>query len=185
MKTLFALAALVFGLQANAMTAAEVRSEVINTVAQSVVANPGWVVGDSADYNLAGGIINGTMHMFVREQVSQGTWIEQDMDLGFLGKQKVEVLYAPDGKILELIANGQKQTPPAPGDQKIIETRKESVTVPKGTFECLYAKIQDVKNNQTSEVWINRDVPVAGMVKTMSPSQLGTITIELTGFQKN
>ncbi|MEK6555502.1 MAG: hypothetical protein AABZ31_09700, partial [Bdellovibrionota bacterium] len=84
-----------------------------------------------------------------------------------------------------LIANGQKQTPPSPEDQEIVETRNETVTVAKGTFDCIYVKIKDVKSNAITEAWINMTlIPISGMAKSIVGSQMGPITIELTAFTR-
>lgn len=141
-----------------------------------------WMVGDFADYNLDGGFITGTMHMFVREKVSQGTWIQQDLDLSLFGKQRVEVLYDSEGRILELLVNGEKQNPPDPNDMEIVETRHDTVTVPKGQFDCMWVKMHSKSQNTDSQVWVNQSVAVSGMVKSIQPNQMGEITIELTDF---
>jgi hypothetical protein len=145
-----------------------------------------WKVGDKADYKLSMGFIKGTMNTIVREEIDKGFWVNQDMDLGFMGKQKVEILFDKfTGAVLEMRVNGEKQDAPDPGDVEIIETRGEKVTVPAGTFEALYAKVKETKNNQVSEVWINPDVvPINGMIKTLSNSQMGKVTVELTAYKK-
>jgi hypothetical protein len=177
------------GLQAHAATPYQMEvTALIQSVAQPIHTLDliDWTVGDNADYTLKGGIINGTMHTNVREATAEGFWIQQDMDMGFLGKEKVEILYDKNtGAVLQLIVNDQKQTPPSSSDMKVIESRRDKVTVPKGTFDCIYAKVQDTKQNQTSEIWLNPElIPIGGMIKTLAPSQLGTITVELTNFRK-
>ncbi|MEK6555970.1 MAG: hypothetical protein AABZ31_12065, partial [Bdellovibrionota bacterium] len=94
LKSLFLVAALSLGFQANAELTS-VQLDAVQSIAQAIeVAGPDWKVGDTADYTMSGSIINGTMHMSVREKVAQGTWIVQDADLGMLGKQQVEILYS-------------------------------------------------------------------------------------------
>lgn len=181
------IATLLIGSQASANYSAEMTMEVTRSVVEQTIGlGSGWTVGDTADYSLNGGFIKGTMKIFVREEVSEGMWIQQDMDLGFMGKQKIEILYAPNGTVLAMLVNGEKQTPPDPADQEIIEMKDANVTVPKGTFDCTYVKIKDVKSGNITEAWIDltREVPVTGMIKTMAPSQIGTITVELTGYKK-
>jgi hypothetical protein len=145
-----------------------------------------WTVGDSADYTIAGGIINGTMKMFVREATAEGYWVQQDADLGFMGKQKVEILYDKNsGQVLQMIVNDKKQTPPNPGDEEVVETKHDHVTVPKGSYDCIYAKIKDKKTNDITEAWINMElIPISGMIKVITPSQIGAVTLELTDFKK-
>ncbi len=103
------------GVSANAnqslpMAVFESQAQMIQEQVQSRGLN--WKVGDTNNYNLKMGFISGTMVMKVREQVSEGFWLDQDMDLGFLGKQKIEVLIdANDGRTIRLIVNGEEQTP--------------------------------------------------------------------------
>lgn len=145
-----------------------------------------WTVGDTADYNISAGFISGTMNMLVREENDKGFWVNQDMDLGFAGKQKVEILFdKSSGAVLELRVNGEKQDTPDPGNQEIVETKGTTVTVPAGTFDCLYAKIRDLDKNEDSEAWINPDlIPIVGLLKQLAPSQMGQVKVELTGFNK-
>ena len=152
-----------------------------------VMAGFDWKVGDSADYTIAGGVINGTMHMFVREMTDKGYWMQQDADLGFIGKQKIESLIDKNtGEVLEFIVNGQKQTPPDPKDAEVVDSHKDHIRVPKGEFDCLYAKIHSKKENSDTEIWIApNSVPVGGMLKTIAATQMGPLTVELTDFKKN
>lgn len=146
-----------------------------------------WTIGDSVDYNLKGGIMNGTMHMFVREATTQGYWLQQDLKLGFLGEHKIEThIDKNTGQVLEILMDGQKQDIPEAGEQEVVDSRKENVTVPKGTFEAFWVKLLDKKANTNSEIWINPTiVPIMGMIKSIQPSQMGTVTLELTDFKRN
>ncbi|MBN8539179.1 MAG: hypothetical protein J0L82_02240 [Deltaproteobacteria bacterium] len=141
-----------------------------------------WKVGDKADYKMAGGILNGSVKSFVREDNGSEIWVQQDMDMGFLGKQKVEILFdKATGQVKKLLANGQEQSLPDTSNIEIVETKEASVTVPAGTFDAIYAKIKDKSNGQIQEAWINpQEVPINGMVKAIADSQLGKITQELT-----
>lgn len=144
-----------------------------------------WKVGDTANYSIDMGFIQGTMKSFVREAVSQGYWVEQDADLGFAGQQKIEILFSHQGQILEMRVNGQKQTPPDGSNQEIVDQKEDNITVAAGTFDCIYLKIHDKKENQDSEAWLNPlKIPVAGLIKTIAPSQFGQVTIELTSYEK-
>jgi hypothetical protein len=191
-KSLLAMAFALLSLQASANTneiAVAAADSLARSWAQNVPLNTLLLlkVGDSADYKMDGGFIQGTMHNLVREETPQGFWVQQDMDMGFLGKQKVEILFDKStAGVLELLVNGQKQTPPDPNDVEIVETKHDHITVPKGEYDCIYAKIHDKKQNQDSEAWVNpKVVPINGMLKTIAPSQLGTITMELTDFVRN
>ncbi len=189
MKSAIVTLVALFGIHAGAATPFETQ---ISALAQDV-SNPvdaaamiDWKIGDTTDYSLKGGVISGKMHVLVREDEGDGVWVQQDMDLGFMGKQKVEILYDRNtGKVLQLIVNGNKQNPPDQSEMEIVEQKNETITVPKGTFDCIYVKILNKKDKSTSEVWLNPYlVPISGMVKTVSPSQMGTITVELTNFNK-
>lgn len=198
LRTFFiAAAAMLLGLQAHAkvnqMPTAPyevaitnaVTHEMVQPMMSQMIMSGIFTVGDSADYNMNMGFITGTTHMFVRQQTSQGFWVETDINASLLGQQKVEALYSPAGKLLKLLVNGKPQTPPDPSTEKVVTMHKATVTVPKGTFVCMYIKIEDTSNNQDSEIWVNRSVPIGGMVKEVSPSQIGNVTLELTNFSKN
>ena len=145
-----------------------------------------WTVGDNAQYSIKMGFLQGTMDMKVREKVAQGYWIEQDIDLGFAGKQLVEIIIDPNtGEIIELRVNGQKQQPPDSSGQEVVEMKEDRVTVPAGTFDCVYLRVKDTSNNQESQAWLNpEEIPVMGLIKNISPSQFGDVTVELTGYEK-
>ena len=145
-----------------------------------------WKVGDTADYKLKAGFINGTVHSFVREILEAGIWMQQDMDLGFAGKQKVEILFDKlTGQVLEILANGEKQTPPSADDFEVIEFKEAQVTVPAGSFRCVYAKILNKKDNKESEAWMNpQEIPMSGTIKQTAPTQVGKMVMELTAFNK-
>ncbi len=192
-RTFFIAAALLLGMQAraNLSSAQAVSQTEVVMVGQALAQamTPQMMagifhVGDSADYNMNMSFITGKVHMFVRNQVAQGYWVETDVDAGMMGKQKVEVLYGNNGQVLQMIVNGQQQTPPSPSDEKIVAMHPATITVPKGTFQCEYIKIHDNSQNTDEEVWVSRSVPVEGMVKTVSQSQIGPVTLELTNFTK-
>src|SRR6185312_15239110 len=102
----------------------------LSSVAKPMATHGLFTVGDSATYSVnMASIINGTAHMFVRNQVSQGFWVETDMDMGMLGKQKIEVLYGNNGKVLQMLVNGQQQTPPDASQEKIVDMHKATISV--------------------------------------------------------
>lgn len=147
----------------------------------------GWKVGDENNYKLnMGGFINGTMKMFVREINGSDAWLQQDVNL-MIQKQKIEVLIDLNtGETKKVLVDGKEQQLPK-ADFEIIEQKEASVTVPAGTFKTMYIKIKDNANNgQITEQWVTpREIPVNGMAKSLSDSQLGKVTIELTSFKKN
>lgn len=142
-----------------------------------------WKVGDQADYKIAiGGFINGTSHNFVREETATSVWMQQDMDMGFMGKQKIEILMTKaTGAIEKMLVNGKEETPPDASDAEVVEMKEDKVTVAAGTFECIYAKIKSKKDGSIQEAWINpQAVPMSGMLKALADSQFGKVTQELT-----
>jgi hypothetical protein len=144
-----------------------------------------WKVGDRATYKMSGGILNGTSENFVREETATGFWMQQDLNLGFMGKQKIEVLFNKmTGQVEKIIANGQEQALPDAKDIEVVEMKESKVRVAAGEFDCIYAKVKDKKNNQVQEAWLNpQAIPMSGMIKAVSDSQLGKITQELTSFK--
>jgi hypothetical protein len=152
--------------------------------------NFNWKKGDEAKYNIRlGGFGRGTMVMSVMDIVSEGVWIQQLVDLGFLGRQDIRQLIDPQtGEVKKTIVNGQEQAPDANSEIEVIETRDENVTVPAGTFYCMYIKLK-ITNSQgvtNSENWVNpRQVPVMGLVKMVAQTQVGALNAELTSFKKN
>jgi hypothetical protein len=125
------------------------------------------------------------MHSFVREDSIDGIWIQQDLDIAGR-KQKVEILFEKaTGQVLQLLVDGQKQDMPDPADQEIIDMTEASITVPAGTFECVYVKILNKKDNKESEAWINpSEIPITGMLKQLAPGPFGQIKVELKSFLK-
>lgn len=145
-----------------------------------------WKVGDTNNYKLnMGGFLNGTMKMYIREVGADGIWMVQELDLQ-IQKQTMEVLIDPNtGEIKKMLVNGKEQSIPK-SDPQIIDQRQEKVTVPAGTYDSFWIKIQDkANNNAESEQWINsQEIPLSGMLKAIQDSQLGKVTIELTSFTK-
>lgn len=144
-------------------------------------------VGDEANYNLDMGILKGTMKTSVLSIDSEGAWIQQLVELGFAGKQDIRILMDPNtGEVKKVLVNGQEQQKPEPGNYELIENKEDTITVPAGTFVCLYIKAKDRSNNQELQQWVNlKEIPVLGMVKSIVPAQFGPVTIELTSFKRN
>jgi hypothetical protein len=178
-----------FGMSAQAAptlfeTIIEKQSLAIQTQAETQGLN--WKVGDKANYSMNMGIVKGTMEMVVREKNDEGFWLDQNMNLGFLGKQNASILIDPNtGQIKKFLVNGKEQQIPEQ-DVEVIDATEEKVTVPAGTFDVIHFRINDKKQNQEMHQWVNpKEVPVMGMVKSKSPGQFGEVTLELTSFKKN
>lgn len=180
LKSLALTAALFFGLHANANL-----PNIIDLVRIQPIDGLQFNIGDSTDYNLSG-FVSGTMHTQVREEVTEGFWVQTDLDAGFMGRQKIEVLYDRDnGQVLKLLVNGQEQEKPDPSQMKIVESKKDHIKVPKGEFDCFYVKVRDTQQNKDSEIWLAKEVPIGGMIKTVNQSPFGPMTLELTDYHKN
>ncbi len=168
-------------------------NEVVTKVASATTsdANPAdlieWKKGDTNTYSLDMGFIQGSMVQLVREISSEGIWVDQNMDLGFAGKQNASQLIDPaTGEIKKFIVNGKEQEIPKQGEQEIIEVKEEKITVPAGSFDCIYAKIKDKESGDITQAWINPEkVSVGGMLKVIQPSQYGDVTLILKSFRKN
>lgn len=144
-----------------------------------------WKVGDQASYNLTlGSFIKGSMVMGVKAVSADSVTLTQDMDLGFMGKQSCEITMNPNtGETLSFVCNGQAQDPNQGGNVELIEQKEDTITVPAGTFTCIYIKAKQEQN--IIQQWINpKQVPVMGLVKTIAPSQMGDVTIVLASFKK-
>lgn len=188
MKAMVLACSLVVGVSASANSLVDVVTRVAVDGVLSEVTAQGLNLkeGDSANYNLNMSIMKGDMVISVEKiQADGNVWVRQDVNL--MGqKQLVQILLNPNtGEILKLLVNGKEQEPPKPGNIEIVESKEDTITVPAGTFTCVYFKATDKTNNQNTEQWVNmKQVPVFGMVKSVSDSQFGPVTIELTSFKK-
>lgn len=144
-----------------------------------------WKVGDKASYKMSGGFINGTAENVVREETNNGFWMVQDMNLGAIGKQKIEILFNKNtGAVEKVLVNGKEEKLPAQGDVEIIETKEARIKVIAGEFDAIYAKVRTKSDNRTQEAWLNpQAVPMSGMLKVIAETQFGKITQELTSFK--
>jgi hypothetical protein len=165
---------------------------ILKTVQQSAMAEAqaagvNWAVGDACHYNLSmASFIQGKLDVVVREKNTEGYWLDQNVDLGFLGKQTMSVLIDPNtGTIKKVIVDGKEQAPPEQGEMEVIEVKESKVTVPAGTFDAVYFKVHDKKQNQDTEQWVNpKLIPISGMIKTIGQSQMGEVVTELASFEK-
>lgn len=158
-----------------------------NTVSQAQTAGINWAVGDACHYNLTmAAFIQGKLDILVREKTTEGYWLDQNVDLGFMGKQTMSVLIDGNtGAIKKIIVDGKEQAPPEQGEMEVIEVKESKVTVPAGTFDAVYFKVHDKKQNQDTEQWVNpKLVPISGMLKSLGQSQMGEVVTELVSFEK-
>ena len=144
-----------------------------------------WKAGDTASYKMKLGFLSGTMKMSVKSVNSEELVITQEINLAGMGGQSCDMTLDPStGETKRIVCNGQDQQVQKP-DLEVIDMKDADITVPAGKFSCMYIKIRNKADNSEIEQWANQDVPVAGMVKTIAPSQLGKMTVELSSFKKN
>jgi hypothetical protein len=143
-------------------------------------------VGDQTVYDVQMSIpIPATMSMTVEKVDANEVTISQVVDLSFQ-KQSCEITLNPNtGETKHMICDGKEQKPEDQGEIEIVDSKEDTVTVPAGTFTCLYVKANMKKTNENVEQWINpKLIPVFGMAKMVAPSQMGPVTIALKSFKK-
>ncbi len=174
---------------ANASTNLSTLAHDINTQILSDVQMQGvfnWKVGDTTTYNLDMTILQGTMTMAVKDVQPDSVTFTQVMDMGPAGKQACEMTINPNtGATKKFTCNGQDQNTDGAGQVEVVEQKEDSVTVPAGTFTCLYIKAKQKKDGGIIEQWVNpKLIPVLGMAKTIAPSQFGSVTIVLASYKR-
>ncbi len=188
-KTILATIGFVFCVSAQANTIGTTAFEIGHAVLSDVEAMGPFkfAVGDEANYKLnMGGFISGTMQMKVKAVQADEVTITQVMSLMGQNQNCEQVLNPNTGEVKKFQCNGQDQNMGDQGNIEVIETKEDTVKVPAGTFTCLYIKAKPKNSNDVVEQWINpRDIPLFGLAKTIAPSQLGKVTVELTSFKRN
>lgn len=187
-KSLFVAASLLISIQASANFDSVAFAEFVNKRVFATAEPMGlnWTVGDRANYavNIAS-FIKGTMSYSVKAINGSEATLGQDMDI--MGqKQNCEtVIDTTNGQVKSIVCNGQQQNPGDQGEIEVVDMKEAKVTVPAGTFDCLYIKAIEKKENKTIEQWANpKLIPIMGMIKAIMPSQLGAVNLELTSFKK-
>lgn len=187
-RSLLIALALTLGMTAQAKTINSVIAENFIRSLTSEVDTQGlnFKVGDQTAYSVDMSIIKGSMVMTVKSVAADEVVITQDMDLGFAGKQNCEQTINPNtGEIKKMVCNGQEQNQESPS-YEIVDTKEDTITVPAGTFTCLYIKAKNTKDDSIAEQWVSpKQIPVFGMVKMLAPSQFGQVKVELKSFKKN
>lgn len=144
-----------------------------------------WKTGDRAVYEISSGFAKGKAEQFVREESATALWTQTDVNMGFLGRQKIEIEYdRATGQIKTLWVNGRQQTPPDPTDMETIESRQERIRVPAGEFDSTFARMRSRKDGKVQEGWSNASaVPMGGMIKAKGEAPIvGAVTQELQSF---
>jgi hypothetical protein len=186
-KTLLVSLSLVASVGAQAYTMTDLAKELNSAITQNAaVRSPfSFKVGDTAAYKVDLGFFPATMTMTVADVKTDEVTINQDVDMMGQKQNCVEVLNPNTGEIKSMTCNGQAQQSGDASDIQVIEQKEDTVTVPAGTFDCLYIKATQKSSGGNIEQWINPTlIPVFGMAKSIMPSQMGQVTIELTSFKK-
>lgn len=145
-----------------------------------------WKVGDTSSYDMNAGFVKGSMVMTITSINGNEVIINQKLDLGFLGKQDCDAtIDASNGQTTKLVCNGQEQQRPDQGDIELVDMKEDKITVPAGTFDCIHIVAKNKKDNSEINQWANpKLIPVSGLIKAVTPSQLGKVTVELKSFKK-
>ncbi len=187
LKGIFASLVLAFSLSAHATTS--IVDVLVNHLTVQNEIEPlrlNWNVGDKANYNVNMGFISGTMVMSVASVTDTEIWMNQDLDLGFMGKQKVETLLDRNtGAVKKMIVNGKEEQVPSQ-DIEVVSTNQESITVPAGTFDSMHVVLREKGKTDEIHMWANPvAIPISGLLKQVAPGPMGQVTIECTSFSRN
>lgn len=160
--------------------------------AEQVLANRiNWQVGDFHDFGISlasmGELGQGHKEVTKEDTAQNAIWLVQTLDV--MGQaQKVEALISRvDGHEIKRIVNGKEEQVGKDDTQiDIIEQSESTVTVPAGTFDCMYIKAKITQKGQEPqevELYINpTDVNLDGTLKMIMQSQYGAVTLELKKF---
>jgi hypothetical protein len=145
-----------------------------------------WQVGDFQDHNVKMLFGAGTSHKEAtsEDRAQNAIWLKTTIAL--MGQNQVSeaLISRADGKVLKLIVNGEEQ---AAGEQEveIIEQAETTITVPAGTYDCMYVKAKITADGKVTDVqlWVNPiDINLDGSLKMVIGSMFGDITMELKQF---
>jgi hypothetical protein len=157
-------------------------------VAQNLI---NWQVGEYHNNTIKLSLpFPGTGRKYVAKDEPARNAFWYNNEISILGQnQKTEALMdRSNGKVLELIVNGEKQDPGSDDQQmEIIEQYETNVEVPAGKFDCMYIKAKVTAQGKTQELeaWINPiNVNLDGMLKVKVQSQMGPVEMLLKEFGK-
>jgi hypothetical protein len=156
------------------------------TADQETLSNPMFKPGDSATYDLTlAGFIPASMVMSVVSASDTEIILNQTVTIFGQGQSCDVTIDGSTGAVKRVVCNGQEQKVPENGGVELIESKEDTITVPAGTFQTIYLKAKQKADNSVIEQWINpKLVPVGGMVKSIIPSQLGSMVAQLKSFVK-
>jgi hypothetical protein len=186
-SVLLVLATLICGVPALASSAFEVPLQAAMKAAVKAASDGSfdWKVGDTLNYQMQFKPlpIMGTNSIAVTKDTADGYWLTETVQVKSF-KQVSQVLIDKDtGEVKKMIVNGKEQDAPDAGESTVVKAEEAHLSVPAGSFDCIHFIIEDRDHNQT-EQWVNpRDLPISGMVKSISVagSAIQVVT-ELTRF---
>jgi hypothetical protein len=196
-RSILAALVLTAGFAASAATFEEVSTALVQETALEqahVMALSGgfkFKAGDTASYNMTVASLSFLplkMTMTVKSAKVDEVVFTQDVDL-MIQKQSCDTTINPlNGQIKSIVCNGQSQAAPQM-DPEVLVSKEDHVTVPAGSFDCIYMKVRNKKDNSISEQWINPQlVPLMGMVKATQQIQLAgqsiPVVLELTSSKR-
>ena len=188
-KSMLAVLTVIAAGTASAVTITDVSYAAAQTILSNGTPTAGlnFKVGDSTTYKLSiASFINGTMTMTVKSVDTNAVVLAQDVNVMGQAQSCTETLNPNNGQITDMTCNGQKQDPGDSSQITVVDSKEASVTVPAGTFDTLWVKAHNAKDNTDIEQWINpKLIPVLGLVKMLAPSQIGQMDVELQSFVKN
>lgn len=175
---------------AQTVSVQEVQSQ-INSInwqefwSQQDVRNLGWHVGDLAEYDLKLAVIPGSMLMFVSSIEGSIAVLNQELSIATI-KQSCDMHFNLNtGELIKTVCAGVEQKPGEPSNTEVIDMKEDQITVPAGTFQTVYIKATTGEKKQIIEQWINRsEIPVLGLVQSITPSPIGTMNLKLKAFKK-
>src|SRR5665213_1912670 len=174
------------GASANQINLTNVMAQTVRQIVSAHHVNPmvAFKVGDTSNYTLSISSYSGTMVMKVTGVTATELTIDQNMSIAGQTEDAVEVINPSTGAIISITVNGQKQDPPAAGDDTITSETPTSINVPAGTFNCEDVKIHTASTNSDSEQWVDVGgiVPVGGMLKMTATEQGMPVEADLTSF---
>lgn len=144
-------------------------------------------VGDKATYNITANY-DGTLVEEVIMETPDSLWVRKSVDLFAEHTVTDTLVRKADGFVLMQLQDGV-EIPLPTAHFEVLETRKEPVSVPAGTFESRYvrAKVWTGLYNVTYDVWSNTRANLleegALRIAVTYPT-VGTITFELASFER-
>ncbi len=146
-----------------------------------------WGLGDNAVYEFSlYRIFKGKLTLEVKEQVPEGFWVDEELDLGGFGEKNFRVLYdIKDGSALRLIVDGDEVAVPASTDLTSHDPKDEKIRIPAGIFKTLHLKTTDSLSQRTHDVWVNRKfAPFGGLLQGTFSTALGPLQLKALSFKK-